>query len=152
MREDLVVQRIFRCAGIPEIGERGVADVAVALLGRGSLAYGEHDEPVQLHRSPDRLTIRGSLTCTEISYALACGIALWWHASKPDGLAGCDLAEIAVRILVPLPALRDAVTRLGENERAIANEFVCSIEVARSRLMHLRARPSSGFRVRSIAS
>lgn len=149
MTAEEIATHIYELAGVSEIGEDGIGSVATVLLGESGVCYGTGSRAVEVRAEPWRIVIHHGLTDEDYTHALAWGVAEWWRRSHPDA-ADCATSELLARCLtIPRRALLEAVHRIGEDPEAIAEEFVCPLDVVLHRLRSL-ARPASGTRPRPI--
>jgi len=125
---------IYRQAGIDERSREGIGYLALALLGLDGADYApeDQDKPFVLERDPWRLLVREDLPRAERTFAIACGIAQWWLATK--SLETVTAESLAIELVAPESALLEALEILGPDERALADDFVCPAWVIRSQL------------------
>lgn len=148
MSADAVAAEIYGAAGISEVGELGLGDVAAALLGEAAIYYSTGATAVQLHENPWRIAVHHSLSDEEFTMAIAWGLAQWWLRTRtPYGQPSAE--AIAAALVIPHGALLDAIERLGKDADSIAAEFVCPVSTARYRI-HCTARSVSGTRPRTV--
>lgn len=146
-----VAERVFKRAGISPNGPDGTAHLAVALLGKGSLAYADQEPIARVVDNPPGIFIGLGLRDTELTLAIAMGVSIWWLREHPEDALHASPECLAICLAVPMSALIDAADRLDRSVDAIAEEFVVSADAVRLRMRSLPSR-SYASGVREIAS
>lgn len=146
MGSEAVARAILQHAGIDELSCEGMGHLAALLFGPDGLDYVMRDDapPVEVLLGPPRLLLRSNLSRERLTMAIAVGIAVWWQTRGEFLPADMTPASIAMALVVPFDALRDAIDRVGRIPRELAAEFVCPVEIVRARLAALNEGAGSG--------
>lgn len=124
-----VALTIFERAGVTSHYRGGVGSLAVRLLGPSCLDYAfSQKAPARIQRNPWRIFVRADLNDSDLTMAVAWGIAAWWAAVN-ELPAGVTVDSLASEIAVPRASLREAVAAIGPHTDVLAHDFVCPVSV-----------------------
>lgn len=127
---------IFDRAGFSDGAEPpGVGDLANALFGDGALCYSERgtSDHSQLLAGPC-ISVRSDLDDAQTSLAIARSLARWWLTRDGEATEHEAIEDLAIALLLPPVALREAREAYGVNVAAIADTMTCPPWVVRRAL------------------
>lgn len=135
---------IYARAGAESDNPPGPLALAVALFGEDRILYGGTDGRAALYdRDTGTLRLRRRGPHKQRAFALAHEVAEWWlseHGAEAEELEALSDA-LAIRLLAPAPAFREAVKLWGRDVVQLADAFALTQTATVLRLGEVLRRP-----------